>query len=141
MKRFLVLLVTLGIVAGCAPTPKLQLGGIGDTSWQLVKYQGGNGAVQTPDDKTKYTLAFTNDGYVNARFDCNRGRGTWILTGRNELRIGPIALTRAVCPPGSMHDQIVKQLPLIKGYEVKNGHLYLALMADTGSYEFEPARQ
>ena len=56
MKRFLVLLVTLGIVAGCAPTPKLQLGGIGDTSWQLVKYQGGNGAVQTPDDKTKYTL-------------------------------------------------------------------------------------
>lgn len=140
MKRWLVLLVTLGIAAGCAPTPKVQLGGIGDTSWQLVKFQGGNGTVLTPDDRAKYTLAFTNDGYVSVRFDCNRGRGTWILNGPNELRFGPLALTRAMCPPGSLHDHFVKQWPFVRAYTLKSGHLFLGLAADTGSYEFEPMR-
>jgi para-nitrobenzyl esterase len=140
MKRWVVLFVTLGIAAGCAPTPKVQLGGIGDTSWQLVKFQGGNGTVLTPDDRTKYTLAFTNDGYVSVRFDCNRGRGTWILNGPNELRFGPLALTRAMCPPGSLHDHFVKQWPFVRAYTLKGGHLFLALAADAGSYEFEPMR-
>ncbi|PYN88438.1 MAG: hypothetical protein DMD87_09335 [Candidatus Rokuibacteriota bacterium] len=140
MTRFIVLLVALGIVAGCAPTPKLQLGGIGDTSWQLVKFQGGDGSVLTPDDKAKYTLAFTNNGNVRVRFDCNRGRGTWILNGPNELRFGPLALTRAMCPPGSLHDHLAKQWPYVRTYTVRGGHLFLALTADAGSYEFEPMR-
>ena len=98
MKRSLLMLVTLGVVVGCAPTPPVHLAGIGDTSWQLVKFQGGDGTVLMPDDKAKYTVAFANDGNVSVRFDCNRGRGAWILTGPNQLRFGPIALTRAVCP-------------------------------------------
>jgi len=141
MKRWLVLLVTLGIAAGCAPTPKVQLGGIGETSWQLVKFQGGDGTVLMPDDRTKYTVAFTNDGYVSLRLDCNRGRGTWILNGPKELRFGPMALTRAMCPTGSLYDHIVKQWPFVRTYTLKGGHLFLALMADAGSYEFEPTRQ
>ena len=141
MQRWLVLLVTLSIAAGCAPTPKVQLGGIGETSWQLVKFQGGDGTVLTPDDRTKYTVAFTNDGYVRVRLDCNRGRGTWILNGPNELRFGPMALTRAMCPTGSLYDHIVKQWPFVRTYTLKGGHLFLALMADAGSYEFEPTRQ
>ena len=139
MKRLLVLLMTLGIAAGCSSAPKLQLGGIGDTSWQLVKFQGGDGAVLTPDDKAKYTVAFTNSGNVSVRFDCNRGRGTWILSGVNELRFGPLAMTRAMCPSPSMYDHLAKQWPMIRSYTVKGGHLYLALTADAGSYEFEPA--
>jgi len=138
MKRFLMLVMTLGIAAGCSSAPKLQLGGIGDTSWQLVKFQGGNGAVLTPDDKTKYTVAFTNNGNVSVRFDCNRGRGTWILNGPNELRFGPLAITRAMCPQPTLHDHLAKQWPMIRSYTVKSGHLYLALMANSGSYEFEP---
>jgi para-nitrobenzyl esterase len=141
MKRWLVLLVTLGIAAGCAPSPKVQLGGIGETSWQLVKFQGGDGTVLTPDDRTKYTVAFTNDGYVSVRLDCNRGRGTWILNGRNEIRFGPMALTRAMCPPAPLYDHLVKQWPFVRTYTLKGGHLFLALMADAGSYEFEPTRR
>jgi para-nitrobenzyl esterase len=141
MMRFLVLLVTLGIVAGCAPTPKVQLGGIGETSWQLVKFQGGDGTVLMPDDQTKYTLAFTNNGNVSVRFDCNRGRGTWILNGPNEVRFGPLALTRVVCPPGSLHDHLVKQWAFVRTYTLKGGNLFLSLRADAGSYEFEPMRR
>ena len=137
MKRLLLLLVTLGMVMGCSSTP-VHLAGIGGISWQLVKYQGGGGAILVPDDKTKYTVAFANNGNVNVRFDCNRGRGVWILNGPNQLSFGPLALSRATCPPGSLHDQLVRQWPFIRSYVVQGGQLYLSLMANGGSYQFEP---
>jgi len=34
---------------------------------------------------------------------------------------------------------MVKQLPFVRSYVIKNGHLFLPLMADGGIYEFEPA--
>jgi para-nitrobenzyl esterase len=42
-----------------------------------------------------------------------------------------------MCPPGSLHDQIVKQWDYIRSYVIKDGHLFLSLMADGGIYEFE----
>jgi para-nitrobenzyl esterase len=33
---------------------------------------------------------------------------------------------------------MVKQWPNIRSYVLRNGHLFLALMADGGIYEFEP---
>ncbi len=109
------------------------------TVWQLVRFVGGDDTRLVPDDPTKYTLTFDADGTLSARLDCNRGRGTWESTGPNQLRLGPMALTRAMCPPGSLHDHIVKQWPYIRSYVLKDGHLFLALMADGGIYEFEPA--
>lgn len=35
---------------------------LGGTSWQLVKFQGGDDTVLKPDDKAKYTIAFGTDG-------------------------------------------------------------------------------
>jgi para-nitrobenzyl esterase len=72
------------------------------------------------------------------RFDCNRGRGGWKSAQKNQLELGPMALTRAMCPPGSLHDQLVKQWPYIRSYTLKEGRLFLALMADGGFYELEP---
>ena len=37
MKRSLLLLLALGILAGCSSAPPVRLAGIGNTSWQLVK--------------------------------------------------------------------------------------------------------
>ena len=131
-----------GLAAGLAACA--QLGGstesLGGTSWQLVRFQGGDGALLTPDDRSKYTLAFATDGTVSARIDCNRGRGGWKSAGKGQLEFGPMAITRAMCAPGSLHDQIVKQLPYIRSYVIKDGHLFLSLMADGGIYEYEPGR-
>lgn len=66
------------------------------------------------------------------------GRGTWKSSGASQLQLGPLALTRAMCPPGSLHDQIVKHWDFIRSYIIKNDHLFLSLMADGGIYEFEP---
>ena len=108
------------------------------TSWQLVRFQGGDDKTATPDDRVKYTLAFASDGSVAVRVDCNRGRGTWKSDGPNQVQFGPMALTRAMCPPGSLHDQIVKHWAFFRSYVIKDGHLFLSLMADGGIYEFEP---
>ena len=137
MRRTLVRsLCGLLLLAGCAQmAPQETLVG---TSWRLVKFQGGDGKVLTPDDRSKYTLAFGADGAVSTRIDCNRGRGGWKSAAPGRLEFGPMAITRAMCPPGSLHDQIVKQLPYVRSYVVRNGNLFLSLMADGGMYEFEP---
>jgi len=124
---------------GCAQTPPHSAAeSLGGTSWQFVKFQGGDGTVLRPDDKTKYTLAFGADGSLSARIDCNRGRGTWKSAAKNQLELGPMTLTRAACAPGSLHDHIVKQLSFVRSYVIKDGRLYLSMVADGGIYEFEP---
>ena len=113
---------------------------LGGTSWQLVQFQSGDGTTLTPDDRAKYTIAFNADSSVNVRFDCNRGRGTWQSSEPNQLQFGALALTRALCPPGSLHDRMVKDWEFVRSYILKDGHLFLSLMADGGIYEFEPIR-
>jgi putative lipoprotein len=110
---------------------------LGGTSWRLVKFQGSDETTLKPDDPSKYTIAFGTDGRLSARIDCNRGMGTWKSSGP-QLEFGPLALTRAMCPPGSLHDHIVKQWPYVRSYLMKDGHLFVSLMADGGIYEFEP---
>jgi para-nitrobenzyl esterase len=128
----------LVLLAGCAGLAAASED-LGGTSWQLVKFRGGDGTVLTPDEKAKYTLAFNADGSFAARIDCNRGRGAWTSPAAGRLEFGPMALTRAMCPPESLHDRIVRQLPYVRSYVIRDGHLFLSLMADGGSYEFEPA--
>jgi heat shock protein HslJ len=118
--------------------PQQTPAGLGGTSWRLVKFQGGDGLTLTPDDKAKYTIAFGTDGRLSARIDCNRGSGSWKSSEPPQLEFGPLALTRAMCPPGSLYDHIVKQWPYVRSYVMENGHLFLSLMADGGIYEFEP---
>lgn len=108
------------------------------TSWELVKFQGGDEKTLIPDDRAKYTVVFESDGRISVRVDCNRGRGTWKSSGPNQLRFGPLALTRAMCPPALLNDRIVKDWPYVRSYILKDGHLFLSLMADGGIYEFEP---
>jgi len=123
-------------VLHCSPsTGPANLGG---TSWRLVEFQGGDETVLKPDDPSKYTIAFQPDGRLSTRFDCNRGRGSWKSAGPPQLEFGPLALTRAMCPPGSLHDHLVKQWPYVRSYVIRDNHLFLSLMADGGIYEFEP---
>lgn len=108
------------------------------TSWRLVKFEGSDDTTAEPDDRDSFTLAFNADGTLTARIDCNRGRSTWTSSGPNQVHFGPLMITRAQCPDTSMHDRIVKHWEFIRSYVIRDGHLFLALMADGGIYEFEP---
>jgi para-nitrobenzyl esterase len=125
-------------VAGSQSSASSPSSGLAGTSWQLVKFEGGDDTILTPDDRAKYTIEFAAGGQLIVRVDCNRGRGTWKSAGPSQIEFGPLALTRAQCPPGSLHDQIVRQWVNIRSYVMRDGHLFLALKLDSGIYEFEP---
>lgn len=132
------LLLTVDCSVNLPDPPQNTAAGLGGTSWRLVRFQGGDDKLLAPDDPAKYTIAFGTDGSISARIDCNRGRGTWKSSGPNQLQFGPLALTRAMCPPGSLHDRVVMDWEFVRSYLLKDGHLFLSLMADGGIYEFEP---
>ena len=108
------------------------------TSWKLTKISYGDNTTYKPDDPTKYTLTFLTEGRVAVRIDCNRGRGTWKSLEPGRLEFGPMATTRAMCPPNSLYDLVVRDLPNVRSYLLKDGHLFLSLLANSGTYEFEP---
>ena len=132
-----------GLMGGVAMTVAAQTAkgsgaGLAGTSWRLVEFRGGDDTVLTSDDKDRYTLAFSGDGRVNVRVDCNRGFAAWSSDGPGQIKFGPMGLTRMMCPPAALSDNIVKQWEHVRSYVVKDGHLYLSLMTDGGTYEFEP---
>jgi heat shock protein HslJ len=136
---FMSLVTAAAIFSSSFGAPQNAGGGLAGTSWQLVKFQTSGDKTLVPDDKAKYTIAFGADGKTNLRIDCNRGGGTWKSSGSNQLEFGPLALTRAMCPPGPLNDRIPKDWQDVGSYAIKNGHLFLSLMADGGTYEFEPS--
>jgi len=107
------------------------------TSWKLVKLQAGDETTMVPDDGSKYTITFGSDGRVVARVDCNRGSSTWRSPRANELQFGSWSMTRAKCPPGSLHDRIVTEGAAVRSYSIKDGHLFLSGMSRGGYYELE----
>jgi heat shock protein HslJ len=114
--------------------------GPGGTSWRLVKFVGGSGKVLTALDRSKYQVAFADDGSVSVRIDCNRGRGSWKSLQRGQLELGPLALTRAMCPAAELTNRLAHDWTSLRSYLFADGHLFIALMADGGTYEFEPAQ-
>jgi hypothetical protein len=72
----------------------------------LVKFQGSDDRTITPDDRSKYTMAFATDG--NGRIDCKRGRATWKLPGANQNSIRFDGSYPRLCPPAPLTDRIPK---------------------------------
>jgi para-nitrobenzyl esterase len=121
------------MVAGEAASSEL----VGIT-WKLVKITYSDDTIFKPDDPAKYTLTFQDDKQVAVRIDCNRGYGTWKSSAQGKLEFGSITTTQTMCPPGSLYGLVVRDLPNFRSYLLKDGKLFLALMADGGIYEFAP---
>jgi heat shock protein HslJ len=111
------------------------------TQWRLVEFQSMDDTKGTtrPSDGTLYTMWLHGDGMVTMQLNCNRATGKWsanpssdAASGRFEF--GPLAATRALCPPPSMDESIVAQSAYVRSYLLKDGRLYLSLMADGGIY-------
>ena len=144
-----VILLSVAVLAGFGPPSEkaaaAPVSPLADTQWRLVEFQSMDDAVGTvrPDDPSKYTMRLSGDGTVALRLNCNRASGTWSAepsadrtSGRFEF--GPLAGTRAHCPPPSMDEQVSSQAQYVRSYLLKDGRLYLSLMADGGIYVWEP---
>lgn len=133
--------------AGAADTSGPAAAGtpLAGTAWRLLEIQSMDDAVGTTRvaDPTLYTMRLNPDGSVAFRLNCNTATGTWSAeagpdpsSGRFEF--GPLAATLAMCPPPSVDEQVTKQAPYFRSYLLKDGRLYLSLMADGGIFVWEP---
>ncbi len=136
------------LAGGCAsppgPQPVARLAG---TSWELHAIQSmddAQGTTRIPEPQ-RFTLRFDADGRASLRLDCNRGTGTWEAKPAGDdtgtLTFGPIAATRATCPPPHLGERIARDLAYVRGYRLKDGNLFMSLIADGGIYEWRPHRQ
>lgn len=119
------------------------------TRWQLVEIQSMDDAqgITKPEDPSKYTLHFVDGESLSMQLNCNRGSGPWSSESTSDgtsgdisgsIAIGPLATTKAMCPPPSLDERIVRDVQWIRGFLVRDGWLSLSLMADGGIYLWEP---
>jgi len=82
-----------------------------------------------------YTLEFLADSSLAAQIDCNRGHGKYHVDGK-AIRLGPMAVTRMMCPPGSMDAEFGKELDAARVWFMNADTLMLDLFADSGTMRF-----
>ena len=140
--RLAILVVAVFFVSACAGTSHRLAG----TEWQLVHFQSMDDSIGTirPDDPAQFTMRLNADGTVNMRLDCNRATGTWSSEAgpsgdSGRFTFGPLAATRALCPPPNLDERIARDAEYVRSYLFRDGKLYLSLMADAGIYAWEPA--
>jgi heat shock protein HslJ len=118
------------------------------TQWRLVEIRSMDDAIGTvrPHDPSRYTMRLNADGTANLRLDCNRAKSTWSAEASADrssgrFQFGPLAATRALRPPPRLDERVAKDAGFIRSYLLKDGRLYLSLMADGGIYAWEPDSQ
>ena len=115
---------------------------VAGTHWQLVRIIGLDDQLTLPDDPSRYTLEFDANGRASLRVDCNRVITTWTSPGPGRLQFGVLAGTRAVCARSSLAGRVMRELPAVRTYSLRDGHLYLASLDESASiWEFEPLRE
>jgi heat shock protein HslJ len=91
-------------------------------------------AVSNPE---RYTIILTDDGKLQARFDCNCGGGEFKISP-GKLSFGPLMSTRMACPEDSLDRPFMRDLQRVVSFFVENGMLYLELPYDSGTMKFRP---
>lgn len=129
-----------------AVTAEAQSGGLTGTTWQLVEIQSMDDSQGTkrPEDPSQYTMRLGADGTAALSLNCNKATGTWTSEPAGDgtsgsFSFGPLAATMALCPPPSYDEQISGQAQYIRSYLLRDGRLYLSLMADGGIWVWEPS--
>lgn len=139
-RNALIAALSMGI-ASCAGTPETTppvADPLKETQWQLVDIQYMDDTVLKPDTAGKYVLRFGNDGTLSIKADCNMIGGSYSVTAPSGLEFGPMHSTMALCSENSLYDRILKDMPMVRSFVIKNGNLNLVLMIDGGIYQFSP---
>jgi heat shock protein HslJ len=92
----------------------------------------------TVTDPERYTIMLTEDGKLQARFDCNRGGGEYEIS-EGKLSFGPLMSTRMACPEDSLDGPFMRDLQRVASFFLQGGLLYLELPYDSGTMKFRTA--
>jgi heat shock protein HslJ len=143
MHRMLLVLLTGMVVVGCsAGSSAIQSRRSTDPqsvlnkTWQWESTITSAEKIGVPDPE-RYTIMLTDDGKLQARFDCNRGGGEFKISP-GKLSFGPLMSTRMACSPDSLDGAFMRDLQRVVSFFVDNGTLYLELPYDSGTMKFRP---
>ncbi|MBP0049273.1 META domain-containing protein [Marinobacterium sp. AK62] len=142
MKRLLLAVVSMLVAGTAAAEPS---GPLVDTQWRLVEFQSMDDAqgITRPDEHALYSLSLHGDGSASLQLGCNRVTASWSAQQASDatsghFELGAVEGVSAVCPPTSLEKQILSQAGFIRSYLLKEGRLYMSLMADGGIYAWAP---
>ena len=103
---FLATLVLIATSAKAVPPTPPELA---RTTWRWV-------SLTTPEETLtiaepeRYTLRFSDGDRVALRADCNRGAGSVVFPEPGAIHFGALAITRAMCPTGSLGDRFAREV-------------------------------
>ena len=120
-----------------APAPALSAA-LSGTQWEWIRFASPAGDIRV-DDPSHYTLAFDHENHAALRADCNRAAGGVGSAGPGMIRFGALAMTRAMCPPGSLSDRYVRDVGRTTRYTLGQHELRLELPANQGVLIFRAA--
>jgi heat shock protein HslJ len=113
------------------------------TEWQLIELRSPEDdiGIARPGDPSLYTMSLQENGVLSMRLDCNRASGTWTAsTAGSSFGFGPLRMTRVACQQPSLGVRVARELEYVSSYRVRDGLLYLNLVADGGTLVWERAR-
>ena len=119
-------------VAETASGPPSDLHG---TSWRWVGFTSPAESLVVPEPE-RYTLAFIDGDQIAIRADCNRGTASVARPSPGALSVGPLAMTRALCPPGSLSSRFARDVSRAIRYAIRGGQLHVELPNDAGVLRF-----
>ncbi len=109
------------------------------TRWQLVQVIGLDDQLTVPDEAWRYSVEFDATGRAFVHADCTQVMTTWTSAAAGHLQFGAFATTRAACAAGSLAPRALRELPNVRTYSIRDGHLYLASLDETAAiWEFSP---
>lgn len=141
MIRLLVLLSLVLVASSCTPVASTEAISprhdpakvLGRTwLWQATVTPVERISVAYPE---RYTIAFAENGQLQARFDCNTGGGTYTLSA-GQVSFGPLRLTRKACPEDSQDMVFMRDLQRAKTFFLQDDKLFLELPLDSGTMRF-----
>ena len=120
------LLTTMAAAANPVPAK------LAGTTWRWVHFASSaeDFAVAEPE---RYTLAFNAAGWIRLRADCNHGAGGAVFSKPGVIRIEGMALTRAMCPSGSLGDRFARDVARAVRWSIRGSELHLELPVDAGT--------
>ncbi len=118
------------------PSPAGELQGV---VWEWQGSQYSDDSTSDPDDPSRYTVEFGEDGTVSIKADCNQVGGTYeVNEGSLTITLGPS--TKVACPPDSLDTEFLRDLEGAAGYFFGDaGELSIDIKFDTGTMTFSPA--
>ena len=107
-----------------------------DTNWQLLNMKVLGGFLFTPDDPSQYRLNFRSENRLTGTSDCNTIAGSYFQESTG-FRFDPFISTRKLCPPGSLHNNLVLILKDVNVIEFRGGKMYMTNGYSGVELEFE----